>query len=96
MNVMTGENKSRRPPRAEVQSEIRSFIVRNFLFGQEDETLTADDSFLDRGIIDSTGVLELTQFLERRFGLEIADEELTPENLDSIGNLTRFIESKTH
>jgi acyl carrier protein len=72
---------------------LRDFIRENFLFGQ-DTTLEDDDSFLERGIIDSTGVLELVAFLEKRLHIRIADDDLLPENLDSINNLLRFIESK--
>lgn len=74
--------------------ELRKFIKETFLFGQED-TFSDDDSFLEMGIIDSTGVLELVAFIETRFGINIADEELVPENLDSINNLLRFVTSKT-
>lgn len=67
--------------------------MENFLFG-EDDGLRPDDSFLERGIIDSTGVLELVGFLERRFGIRVEDHELLPANLDSIRGLVRFIERK--
>lgn len=67
--------------------------MENFLFG-EDDGLGPDDSFLERGIIDSTGVLELVGFLERRFGIRVEDHELLPANLDSIRGLVRFIERK--
>ena len=56
--------------------------------------MNGQDSFLDQGIIDSTGVLELVTFLEERFAIKIADNELVPQNLDSIDNLVRFIEHK--
>ncbi len=74
--------------------ELREFIKETFLFGQE-TTFSDDDSFLEMGIIDSTGVLELVAFLETRFGISIEDEELVPENLDSINNLVRFVTSKS-
>jgi acyl carrier protein len=77
----------------DIATVLRQFVVENFLFGQDDG-FADDDSFLERGIIDSTGVLELVAFLERRFGLTIADEELVPENLDSLANLTRFVSDK--
>ena len=73
--------------------KIREFIVENFLFGN-DEGLENGTSFLDEGIIDSTGVLELVNFLEETFEITIDDEELIPENLDSIDNVTRFLEKK--
>ena len=71
---------------------LREFIHENFLFGQE-PSFSDDDSFLEMGIIDSTGVLELVAYLEGRHGFTIEDDELVPENLDSIHNLVRtFIE----
>jgi acyl carrier protein len=76
------------------KQEIRSFIVSNFLFGQDDIGLTDDTSFLDSRIIDSTGVLELVAFVERTYDVRIEDEELVPENLDSIDRLAAFIEAK--
>src|SRR2546423_13176290 len=61
--------------------DIRRFIVDNFLFGQGGDQLADHDSLLDKGLIDSTGVLELVTFLEQRFQIHIEDQELVPENL---------------
>jgi acyl carrier protein len=77
----------------EIRDKVRAFIVENFLFGNEDG-LKDDSSFLDEGIIDSTGILELVSFLEEEFGIAVEDEELIPENLDSIGNVTAYLERK--
>ena len=77
-----------------MREELRRFVTDNFLFGQADTAPGDDDSFLETGIIDSTGVLELTLFLEKHFGIKVADEELIPDNLDSINSLIRFIQSK--
>ena len=74
--------------------KARKFIFDNFLFDAEDEELGNDDSFLDQGIIDSTGVLELVEWLEDEFDIVVDDEELIPENLDSINNLVAFIVKK--
>ncbi len=74
--------------------EIRHFINENFLFGQANGDLGDEDSFLEGGIIDSTGVLELIGFIETNYGIEFDDADLVPENLDSISNLVRFIERK--
>ena len=76
------------------EKEIRSFIVENFLYGQDDGTLKSDDSFLEKGIIDSTGILELVSYLESKFHVKIEDRELVPENLDSLEKLVRFVEKK--
>ncbi|MDY6903890.1 MAG: acyl carrier protein [Thermodesulfobacteriota bacterium] len=72
---------------------IRQFIIDNFLFG-DDAGLEADTSFLEEGIIDSTGMLELINYLEEEFSIEIDDDEMIPENLDSINNITAFLKQK--
>jgi acyl carrier protein len=74
--------------------ELRQFIVENFLFGKDDAPLANGDSLLELGIIDSTGVLELVSFLEQKYGFSIQDDELVPENLDSIDRLVRFVRRK--
>lgn len=77
-----------------MKEKIRDFITKNFLFGESDSGLTDSDSFLEKGIIDSTGMLELVAFLEEGFGVKVEDEELVPENLDSIDRLAAFITRK--
>jgi acyl carrier protein len=77
-----------------MKSKIRQFIVDNFLFGSEEETFGDDDSFLEKGIIDSTGVLELIEYIEENFSIKIEDDELVPENLDSLTNVTTYIMRK--
>jgi acyl carrier protein len=77
----------------DIKTSIRTFIVDNFLFGTADN-LKDDTSFLEEGIIDSTGILELVDFLENDFGITIQDDELIPENLDSIDNIASFLASK--
>ena len=79
---------------SEIASEVRAFIVSNFLFGQEGDGLAENQSFLESGIIDSTGLLELVSFVEQRFGITVADRELVPENLDSLRNISQFISRK--
>ena len=73
--------------------EIREFVVNNFLFG-DGENLKDNTSFLDEGIIDSTGILELITFLEERYTITIGDDEVVPENLDSLQNVARFLKVK--
>jgi len=75
------------------KEKVIAFIVENFLFGAE-YGLKDDRSFLDEGIIDSTGILELVSYLEEEFGIRIEDEELVPENLDSINNVVAYLERK--
>jgi acyl carrier protein len=76
------------------EQKLRKYILETYLFTTDDGALANDDSFLDKGIIDSTGILELVMYLEEEFGLAVADEELLPENLDSINNLVTFVERK--
>lgn len=78
----------------EIRRGIRSFIIDNLLLGQEDRPLDGADSLLEAGIIDSTGVLELVAFLEETYGVEVSDDEMVPENLDSIDNLVRYVAKK--
>jgi acyl carrier protein len=77
----------------ETKKQIRTFIVENFLFGNADG-LKDNTSFLEEGIIDSTGVLELVTFLEEEFNIKVADEDLVPENLDSINNVSAYLQRK--
>ena len=78
---------------AENRERVRGFIIKNFLFG-DDDGLKDDASFLDEGVIDSTGVLELVAFLEEDFGITVEDDELVPENLDSIDNVVEYLQKK--
>ena len=76
-----------------MKERIRSFIIENFLFGNDDG-LKDNASFLEEGIIDSTGILELVNFMEEEFSITVDDEELIPENLDSINNVTSYLDRK--
>lgn len=76
-----------------ISNEIRQFIVGNFLFGDGDH-LEDHTSFMENGIIDSTGILELVSYLEENYLIKIQDEELLPENLDSLNNVTSFLGRK--
>lgn len=77
----------------QLKSEIKNFIVENFLYGQNNG-LGDDISFLGKGLIDSTGVLELVAFIEERYGVSVADEELIPDNFDSVNKLSNYINKK--
>ena len=72
---------------------IKEYIVENFLFVDSTQ-LQEDTSFLDSGIVDSTGILELVTFLEEKYNISIEDDELIPENLDSLTNIVRFLDHK--
>ena len=78
---------------SDTKQKIKKFIIENFLFGN-DEGLKDDTSFLEEGIIDSTGILELVNYLEEEFEIRVDDEELIPENLDSINNVTAYLTKK--
>lgn len=77
-----------------IEQEIREFVISNFLFGTDDGTLTSDESFLENGIIDSTGVLELVGFLEQTYAIKVKDQELVPDNLDSLRKVSSFVQRK--
>lgn len=77
----------------DLRNRIRSFIVDAFLFGQDDG-FADDASFLEKGIIDSTGVLELVAHLEATYGITVNDDELIPENLDSLSAVCRYVSRK--
>ena len=76
--------------------ELRRFIVDNFLFGDSSGrfAFSDDDSFQQRGIIDSTGILELVYHLQETYAIAIEDEEIVPDNLDSVCRVVRFVEHK--
>ena len=78
----------------DIISTVRKFIVENYLFGDAKKLTSNSTSFLNSGIIDSTGVLELIGFLENTYGITIEDDELIPENLDSLDNIDKFIQKK--
>jgi acyl carrier protein len=77
----------------DIEREVRSFVITNFLFGQPLE-LQPEDSLLAGGVIDSTGVLELVDFLEERYAIKVEDEEVIPDNLDSIRNIATYVAKK--
>ena len=76
------------------KATLRSFIVDNFMIGRDPAELTDAGSPLQLGVIDSTGVLEMVGFLEETYGIQVEDNELIPENLDSIDNLAAYIDRK--
>lgn len=81
-------------PDTAVKDTIRAFIVKNYLFGRNTD-LQDDDSFLEHGIIDSTGVLELVAFLEETFNIRVHDQDMSTENLDSITKVEAFVQAKS-
>lgn len=79
--------------REAIRKKIREFVVENFLLDEEME-LADSESFLDAGVIDSTGILEVVYFLEEEYGISVSEEEMLPENLDSIERMGRFVALK--
>ena len=80
-------------PLTNVEKQIREFVISNFLFGDA-AALQNDTSFLESGIVDSTGILELMMFLETNFQVKVEPHEMVPENLDSISRVCNFIGRK--
>lgn len=80
-------------PSATITQQVRNFLVENYLLGQ-DYNFEDSDSFLENGIIDSTGVLQLVAFLEETYDITVEEGELRPENLDSINNISAYLSRK--
>lgn len=78
----------------EIAREVRTFVVDNFLFGEENELFSNQDSFLDKGLIDSMGILTLVEFVKDKYSIAIQDEELVPEHFDSVERISSFIQQK--
>jgi acyl carrier protein len=76
------------------ERNVRDFIISNFLFGVDDGSLKREDSFLQNGVVDSSGVLELVAFLEQSYKIKVDDHELTAMNLDSIQNVAAYVGRK--
>lgn len=77
----------------DTRQQVRNFLEENFLFGQQ-SVLKDGDSFLDGGILDSTGILQLIAFLGETYGITVADEEVIPDNLDSIDKISAYLRRK--
>ncbi len=78
-----------------IEKQIRRYIADNFLFSDDGYQLPDDTSFLEEGIVDSTGVLELVMFVEETFNVTVEDEEIMPENFDSVAQLAAYIRRKS-
>ncbi|BBZ34891.1 acyl carrier protein [Mycolicibacterium confluentis] len=77
-----------------VRDDVVQFIISNYLFGDTGRVPADGDSLMEGGVIDSTGILELIEFLESHFGIEVSESETVPQNLDTIANLTQFVTAK--
>lgn len=78
----------------ERRQSIRTFLARNFLLSEEPLPVGDDESLMEHGIVDSTGVLELILFLEEHFGVKVADHEAIPGNLDSVARISVFVANR--
>ena len=78
----------------EIKNELKKFIIDNYLLGSDAAGLRGDDSFLEKGLIDSIGVIELTNFLREKYRIRIKVSEIVPENLDTLNNLEKFVTKK--
>ena len=77
-----------------IKEQLKDYIARNLLFSDNGFKYDDDDSFLEEGIVDSIGVLELVAFVDESFGVEVEDHEVTPDNFDSVNKLTAYVQSK--
>ena len=78
----------------DTHGQVRSFLAENFLLSSDGFTLGDDASLLEAGVVDSTGVLEVIFFVEETFGVEVADDEIVPDNFDTVNKMAAYIESK--
>ena len=78
----------------QIEQELRQFVIDNFLFGEGEEKFSNDDSFLDTGIVDSMGILQLVSFVQEKYAIRVADDELMPDNWDSVRRVAGFVQRK--
>ena len=77
-----------------IEEALKNFILENFIVDENPSKLDKNQSFLESGIIDSTGILELVSFIEEHYNITVEDEDLIPDNLDSLNNVVNFINKK--
>jgi acyl carrier protein len=78
----------------QIEEHVRQFVIDNFVFGEDHASFSNDDSFLEKGLVDSMGVLTLVEFVKEAYAIPIEDEELVPENWDSVSRIAAFIQTK--
>ncbi len=74
-----------------IKAAVRRYVAESLFLGSAAEAITDEQSLLSSQVLDSTGVLELVEFIEASFGVTVKDEEMLPENLDSLGAIARFV-----
>ena len=77
-----------------VRERVRDFILQNYLFTTDPAALGLDDSLLERGIVDSSGMMEIIFFIEEQLGVKMREDEMVPDNLDSVNKITRFVQAR--
>lgn len=77
-----------------IATVIRKYVLENYLFTDNEDELNNNDSFLEKGILDSTGILEIITLIEEQFGIKVDDAEMIPENLDSVNNIVSYVTKK--
>ena len=78
----------------EIKPQIRSYIAQNILFSDNGFKYDDDASFLEEGIVDSLGIMELVLFIEETFSLSVSDRDLTPDNFDSVNKMANYIQNR--
>jgi acyl carrier protein len=77
-----------------LQDRIRGFILQNYLFTTDVSALKLDDSLLEGGVVDSSGMMEIILFIEEQLGVVMREDEMVPDNLDSVNKITKFVQGK--
>jgi len=77
-----------------VENTIREYVLENYLFTDDESELNNNDSFLEKGILDSTGILEIINLIEETFSIKVEDDEMVPDNLDSVDNIVAYVDKK--
>jgi acyl carrier protein len=78
----------------QIERKIRQFVVDNYFFGKDEREFSDEDSFLDKGVLDSLGILTLVSFIQQEYAIQIDDQELVPDNWDSVRRVAQFVHKK--
>ena len=77
-----------------LEATIREFILENYLFTDDESELKNEESLIESGVIDSTGIMEVIAFMQKEFEIQVEDDEMVPENLDSVNNIVAYLKRK--
>jgi acyl carrier protein len=77
-----------------VRDKVRDFILQNYLFTTDPAALGLDDSLLERGVVDSSGMMEIIFFIEEHLGVKMREDEMVPDNLDSVNKIARYVQAR--